>query len=61
MRYDGLPCARETLRTGAYSAQRPLGIVPRGRPPGALARPVNWVATSRKAKQVITTRHLPYR
>jgi phosphate transport system substrate-binding protein len=58
LRYEGVACDRSTIRTGAYPAQRPLGLVTRGRPRGALARFVNWVATSRKARQVISTRYL---
>ena len=58
MTYEGVPCARETIRTGAYPAQRPLGVVTRGQPRGALARFLRWVATSRKARQVIATRYL---
>jgi phosphate transport system substrate-binding protein len=59
LRYEGVACERSTIRTGAYPAQRPLGIVTRGRPRGELARFVNWVANSRKARAVIATRYLP--
>jgi phosphate transport system substrate-binding protein len=57
--YQGVPCTRETLRNGTYPAQRPLGVVTRGRPRGAVARFLRWVATSRKARDVIATRYLP--
>jgi phosphate transport system substrate-binding protein len=59
--YEGVGCNRDTIGTGAYPAQRPLGVVTRGRPHGALARFLRWVATSRKARQVIATRYLTYR
>jgi phosphate transport system substrate-binding protein len=59
MTYEGVPCERSTIATGAYPAQRPLGVVTRGRPRGALLRFLRWVATSRKAKAVITSRYLP--
>jgi phosphate transport system substrate-binding protein len=59
--YEGVDCTRETIRTGAYPAQRPLGIVTRGHPRGALKRFLRWVATSRKARHVIATRYLPMR
>jgi phosphate transport system substrate-binding protein len=58
--YQGVPCTRETIRTAAYPAQRPLGVVTRGQPRGALKRFLRWVATSRKARQVIATRYVPY-
>jgi phosphate transport system substrate-binding protein len=58
--YEGVGCTRETIRSGAYPAQRPLGVVTRGRPRGALARFLRWVDTSRKARQVIATRYIPY-
>ena len=58
LRYDGVACDRATIRSGAYPAQRPLGIVTRGRPRGPVARFLRWVATSRKARQVIATRYL---
>jgi phosphate transport system substrate-binding protein len=56
--YEGVPCSRATIRTGTYPAQRPLGVVTRGRPRGAIARFLRWVATSRKARQVIATRYI---
>ena len=61
MTYEGVPCERDTIRTGAYPAQRPLGVVTRGRPRGALARFLRWVGTSRKAREVIASRYLPIR
>ena len=30
--YEGVPCTRATIRSGAYPARRPLGFVTRGRP-----------------------------
>ena len=58
--YQGVGCTRETIRTAAYPAQRPLGVVTRGQPRGALKRFLQWVATSRKARQVIATRYIPW-
>jgi phosphate transport system substrate-binding protein len=58
--YQGVACTRQTIRSAAYPAQRPLGVVTRGKPRGALKRFLRWVATSRKARQVIATRYIPY-
>ncbi len=58
--YQGVPCTRETIRNATYPAQRPLGVVTRGKPRGALKRFLRWVATSRKARQVVATRYVPY-
>jgi phosphate transport system substrate-binding protein len=57
--YEGVGCTRATVRSGAYPASRPLGIVTRGRPRGALKRFLRWVRTSRKARRVIATRYVP--
>jgi phosphate transport system substrate-binding protein len=57
--YEGIGCTRATIRAGTYPARRPLGVVTRGRPRGALARFLRWVRTSRKARQVIATRYVP--
>jgi phosphate transport system substrate-binding protein len=57
--YEGVPCTRATIATGAYPAQRPLGIVTKGPPRGAVKRFIDWVHRSRKARQVIATRYLP--
>jgi phosphate transport system substrate-binding protein len=59
MRYEGVGCTRTTIRSGAYPATRPLGVVTRGRPRGALARFLRWARTSRVARRVIVTRYLP--
>ena len=59
LRYDGVACERATIRSGAYPGPRPLGIVTRGRPRGAVARFLRWIAGSRKAQQVIASRYLP--
>jgi phosphate transport system substrate-binding protein len=59
MRYEGTGCTRAAIRSGAYPAARPLGIVTRGRPRGELARFLRWVQTSRVARRVIATRYLP--
>jgi phosphate transport system substrate-binding protein len=58
--YQGVPCTRATIRNATYPAQRPLGVVTRGKPRGALKRFLRWVATSRKARQVIATRYIPW-
>jgi phosphate transport system substrate-binding protein len=58
--YQGVACNRTTIRTATYPAQRPLGVVTRGKPRGALKRFLRWVATSRKARQVIATRYIPW-
>jgi len=57
--YQGVACDRQTIRLGSYPAQRPLGVVTRGKPRGALARFLRWAATSRTARRVITARYLP--
>jgi phosphate transport system substrate-binding protein len=58
--YQGVACTRDTVRKATYPAQRPLGVVTLGKPRGALKRFLQWVATSRKARQVIATRYIPY-
>jgi phosphate transport system substrate-binding protein len=57
--YEGIACTRETIRSGAYPARRPLGVVTRGRPKGALKRFLAWARTSRVARRVIATRYIP--
>jgi phosphate transport system substrate-binding protein len=57
--YQGVACARATVRSGAYPARRPLGVVTRGRPRGALRRFLRWARTSRVARRVIATRYIP--
>jgi ABC-type phosphate transport system substrate-binding protein len=57
--YEGIGCTRATIEDGSYPARRPLGIVTRDRPRGALARFLRWATTSRKAPQVIATRYIP--
>jgi phosphate transport system substrate-binding protein len=57
--YEGVLCTRAAIRSGAYPAARPLGVVTRGRPRGALARFLRWARTSRQARRVIATRYLP--
>jgi phosphate transport system substrate-binding protein len=59
VRYEGVPCTRATIRSGAYPAHRPLGVVTRGRPKGALARFLRWIAISPKARAVIASRYIP--
>jgi phosphate transport system substrate-binding protein len=57
--YQGVRCARATVRSGAYLPRRPLGIVTRGEPRGAVKRFLRWIKTSAKARQVIATRYIP--
>jgi phosphate transport system substrate-binding protein len=57
-RYDGVGCTRATIRAATYPASRPLGVVTRGEPRGALARFLRWVRTSRRARAVIATRYV---
>jgi phosphate transport system substrate-binding protein len=57
--YEGVPCTRATIRSGAYAARRPLGLVTRGRPRGGIARFLRWIARSPTARRVIATRYVP--
>jgi phosphate transport system substrate-binding protein len=59
--YEGVGCTRATIKDGSYPARRPLGVVTRGSPRGALARFLRWATTSAKARQVISTRYIPMR
>ncbi len=56
--YQGVPCARATVRSGTYLPRRPLGVVTRGQPRGAVKRFLRWIKTSAKARQVIATRYI---
>jgi phosphate transport system substrate-binding protein len=57
--YEGIPCTRATVSSGAYPARTEFGFVTRGRPKGRVARFIRWVRTSRKARRVIATRYVP--
>ncbi|WP_028062820.1 substrate-binding domain-containing protein [Solirubrobacter soli] len=57
--YEGIACTRSTIANGTYPAHRPLGVVTRGKPRGAMARFLKWATTSRKARQAIATRYVP--
>ena len=57
--FDGVGCTRAAIRGGTYPAGRPLGVVTRGPPRGALARFLRWARSSRIARRVIATRYLP--
>jgi phosphate transport system substrate-binding protein len=59
MAYNRGGCTRATIGAGTYPAARPLGVVTRGRPRGALARFLRWARTSRTARAVIARRFLP--
>jgi phosphate transport system substrate-binding protein len=61
VRYEGVGCTRATIRSGRYPARRPLGIVTRGRPRGALRRFLHWARTSRTARRVIAAHYIPVR
>jgi phosphate transport system substrate-binding protein len=56
--FEGVGCTRASIKGGTYPAARPLGVVTRGRPRGALARFLRWARTSPKAREVIATRYL---
>jgi phosphate transport system substrate-binding protein len=56
--YQGVACNRDTIRSATYPAQRPLGVVTRGRPRGALARFLRWARTSRTAHRVVASRYV---
>jgi ABC-type phosphate transport system substrate-binding protein len=56
--YEGVGCTRATIRNGTYPGARPLGVVTRGEPRGALARFLRWARSSAKARQVIRTQYL---
>lgn len=57
--FDGVPCTRANVASGAYPARTELGFVTRGRPKGRVARFIRWVRSSRKARRVIATRYIP--
>lgn len=56
--YEGVPCTRATVKSGAYPARRTLGFVTRGRPRGALARFLRWVETDATAQRVVASRYV---
>jgi phosphate transport system substrate-binding protein len=57
--YEGIPCTRATVTSGAYPARTELGFVTRGAPRGRVARFIRWVRRSAKARRVIATRYVP--
>jgi phosphate transport system substrate-binding protein len=57
--YEGVGCTRQTVADGSYPAGRPLGIVTRGSPRGALARFLRWVHASATARRVIASTYVP--
>jgi phosphate transport system substrate-binding protein len=59
--YEGIPCTRRTVASGAYPARTEFGFVTRGRPTGAVRRFIRWVRRSGKARRVIATRYVPVR
>jgi len=46
------------MKDGRYPARRPLGVITRGQPRGALARFLRWTRNSRTARRVIATRYI---
>ncbi len=56
--FDGVPCTRQTIRSGAYPGRRPLGLMTRGRPRGEVARFLRWIARDATARRVIQTRYV---
>jgi phosphate transport system substrate-binding protein len=59
--YEGVPCTRATVGSGAYPARRELAFVTRGAPRGAAARFIRWVRGDATARRVIATRYVPVR
>jgi phosphate transport system substrate-binding protein len=59
--FDGIPCTRATVASGAYPARTEYGFVTRGAPKGRVARFIRWVRSARKARRVIATRYVPAR
>jgi phosphate transport system substrate-binding protein len=57
--YQGVGCTPQTIQNGTYPARRPLGVVTRGAPGGALARFLHWALTSPVARRVIATHYVP--
>jgi phosphate transport system substrate-binding protein len=57
--YQGVGCTRQTIDNGSYPAQRPLGVVTRGSPSGALAAFLRWALTSPVARRVIAAHYVP--
>ena len=56
--FDGVPCTRATVASGAYPARTVIGLVTRGAPRGRVARFIRWIRRSPKARRVITTRYV---
>jgi phosphate transport system substrate-binding protein len=59
--FEGIPCTRDTVSSGAYPARTELGFVTRGAPKGRAGRFIRWVRRSAKARRVIATRYVPAR
>jgi phosphate transport system substrate-binding protein len=57
--YEGVPCTRATIRSGAYPARRPLGFVTRARPRPEVRRFLRWIRRSKTARRVVATRYVP--
>ena len=57
--FEGVACTRQTIRDGTYPAARPIGVVTKGRPKGALRRFLRWARSDGTARRVIATRYVP--
>jgi phosphate transport system substrate-binding protein len=57
--FEGVPCTRRTVASGAYPGRRELAFVTRGPARGAAARFMRWVRTDATARRVIATRYVP--
>jgi phosphate transport system substrate-binding protein len=58
--YEGIPCTRATVASGAYPARTDLGFVTRGAPKGRVGRFIGWVRRSARARRVIATRYVVF-
>ncbi len=59
--FEGAPCSRETVVSGAYRGAYDLSFVTRQAPSRAAARFIRWVRTSPTARRVIETRFVALR
>ncbi len=57
--YEGVPCSRATIASGAYPARSEIAFVTRGAPRGAAARFIRWTRTSALARRIIRLRYVP--
>ena len=57
--YEGVPCSRATIASGAYPARSEIAFVTRGAPRGAAARFIRWTRRSALARRIIRLRYVP--